>query len=404
MQFGKSILSFGAAALISFTSFAADEPSKLETGADGLPVIQLPDINPVDLNLLPTDIVKVPEVRIIDPEVVAAQPAAVNVPKIDDFSTSLNDLIEQYKAQLKLIKDQRNLSYDKNLEQQPKLWERWRKIYESELKELKAAPRLAPWQLRMVAEAKLPKTSAEEATLDQNLAFYKSRGFNAVLLTFNCTEDLRQLLALQAKIHKLGFATWIAYSNIDDLNLSVFEDPDKLQRYFAALGENADGMLLGWRRTSAHLFLMDEHYAQFTYEAALSANPDLKVLGESYIGETAKVGPRQTTLTVNNPRWISGTVLAGVGFSQVNAQGALSGVFSPVKELPRVAIVVGDQPYYLTTNKNALNFEQNFECKLRIEKEFRNAGCAGTIVCHGDSGIYESGFSREITDSLCRVN
>ena len=397
MRFEKLILGLGAVALISFASSIADEPSKLKIGADGLPVIQLPDANPVDLNLLPADIVEVPEVEAIDPEVV------VNVPKVDDFSTSLNGLIEQCKAQLKLVKDQRNLLYDKNLEQ-PELWERWRKIYESELKELKAAPRLASWQLRMVAEAKLPKTSAEEAILDQNLTFYKNKGFNAVLLTFDCSEDLLQLLALQAKIHKLGFATWIAYSNLDDLNLSVFEDPDKLQRYFAVLGENADGMLLGWRRTSAHLFLMDEHYAQFIYEAASSANPDLKILGESYVGETAKVGPHQMILTVNNPRWISGTVLAGVGFSQVNAQGALNGVFSPVKNLPRVAIVVGDQPYYLTTNKNALNFEQNFECKLRIEKEFRDAGCAGTIVCHGDSGIYESGFSREITDSLCRIN
>lgn len=400
----KKFLIIQLMAALAFAASAADKPSTLKIGEDGLPVISLPDVQPVQIEILPVDPVEVPKVEAVNPEVIAARPVVVKPPVIDDFSASMDALIKQYQAQLRLIKDQRNLAYDKSFDRQPKLWEQWREIYEAKLEELPQAPKLAPWQLRMVAEAQLPRTAAEEAILDRNLAFYKEKGFNAVLLTFNCSENLQQLLDLQAKIHKAGFASWIAYSNIDDLNYSVFENPDNLKRYFSALGANADGMLLGWRRTSAHLFLMDEHYAQFIYKAASSANSKLKVLGESYVGETAKVAPGQVVLTVNNPAWVSGTILSGVGFSQVNAKGAMDGIFSPVKPLARVAVVVGDQPYYLSTHKNSLNFEQNFECKLRIEKDFRAAGCTGIIVCHGDSGVVGSGSSREVTDSLYRIN
>lgn len=400
----KKFLIVQLAIAFAFVLPAADKPSTLKIGEDGLPVISLPDVQPVQVELLPIDPVGAPKVEAINPQVVAARPVVVKPPVIDDFSASMTVLVEQYQAQLRLIKDRRNLAYDKSFDRQPKLWEQWREIYETELEELPGAPKLAPWQLRMVAEAQLPRTAAEEAIFDRNLAFYKEKGFNAVLLTFNCNENLQQLLDLQAKIHKAGFASWIAYSNIDDLNYSVFENPDLLKRYFSALGANADGMLLGWRRTSAHLFLMDEHYAQFIYKAASSINSKLKVLGESYVGETAKVAPGQAVLTVNNPAWVSGTILSGVGFSQVNAKGAMDGVFAPVKSLPRVVVVVGDQPYYLSTYKNSLSFEQNFECKLRIEKDFRTAGCVGTIVCHGDSGVINFGSSRRITDSLCRAN
>jgi len=44
--------------------------------------------------------------------------------------------------------------------------------------------------------------------------------------------------------------------------------------------------VLGWRRTSAHLFKQDRAFSNFLIKTAKDANSDLAIVGEGYFGKT----------------------------------------------------------------------------------------------------------------------
>ena len=79
---------------------------------------------------------------------------------------------------------------------------------------------------------------------------------------------------------------------------------------------------------------------------------------------------------------------------------AVDGLFRAVKSMPRVAVVLGDRPYYATRNNNGKSFTENLATKQRIERKFLEAGCIGTITLHGDGsdGIYD----KDVSDNLSK--
>jgi len=237
--------------------------------------------------------------------------------------------------------------------------------------------------------------------LDSNLEFYKKQGYNSVLMAFNGTEALDKLVDVEDLILSKGFKVFIAYSGPESLEWSMFIDPSKLEEYLSTLGAKAEGIIIGWRRTALHLFIPDKPYINFILKSAMKKNAKLIVLGEAYLGETADTNGKGGSVTINLPANASGVLINGIGFNGVDVERALKGAFSQVKSQKRIAVIVGDNPYYLSRNANKRNFQQNLKIKQNLEKQFISAGCNGTITLHGDSEPVNLNGRQTSSDSLC---
>ncbi len=327
------------------------------------------------------------------------------VPEVSDPAARMPQIIALQKIQQTLFRDQRNLMYDSSIGIDSAVWMRWIAHYQKnepfDLQYIKLQN-----GLRMIAEVNAPADAKERETVCANLEKYASAGYNAALLTFSLSDpsdpsdssDLSDLLAIAELIRSKGLAVWIAYSGPENLRHSVFADPDKLTRYISALAAKSEGIILGWRRTSVHQFIADAPFNNLILKAARTANPQIQVLGESYIGETAETPEYTRVMTTNNPPNISGTIISGIGFYGVNIAGALNGVFAPVAKMDRVALIVGSKPYHMSLHKTGHSRAEQDAIKQNLERKFRAAGCIGTITLHGDGGTLE----KKITDSLCR--
>ena len=363
-----------------------------------LPTLNLPKLNLPTLNLPKIQLPGINTAVVIDGKTLEE----LNLPVAATYD---KDRFEQWKTlsedKKNLFKDQRNLSYDKSISIDSTAFQKWIEIHKEKQNYVLEKVPLEDG-IKMIAEVTVPNNPEEYNTLIKNLEKYHKKGYNAVLLTFDTSENLSSLIELALLISKKEMSCWIAYSGPEDLKHSVYVDPDKLKEYVGELSEISDGIIVGWRRTALHLFMQDKPFTNFILKSAREANPSIMVLGEAYLGPTYELDIEQPIkASFNIPANSSGTIVNNIGFQNVNVKSALNGVFNKVSKMKRVAVVVGSRPYHMTVNNSGYNREEQDEIKKRIEENFVKAGCSGTITLHGDGGeIVKNGVKR-LTDSLC---
>jgi|GEM_PF-6757558 len=293
------------------------------------------------------------------------------------------------------ISDQRNLRHDPEFGLDSEAWKKWLAIYrknEPYTPEYKPLPA----DLRIIAEVKCPVGEDQVSTLERNLDFYGKQGYNAVLLTFDTSEDLDRLADTADLIRAHGMKIVCAYSGPEKLNWSVYRDPDLIEKFVSRICARSDAYLIGWRRTSSHLLLMDEPFRNHLLRAARKLNPEIAVIGEAFCGRTAE-SPH--TVAYNVPANASAVLLFGIGYRGVAIEPAMNGVFDRVRDLPRIGLSIGEKPYYDTQHDTGRTFAENLKIKQRIERRFRSGGCVGTLTIRGDGsdGIYNSKFTENLS-------
>lgn len=363
-----------------------------------LPTLNLPKLNLPTLNLPKIQLPEINTAVVIDGKMLEE----LNLPVAATYD---KDRFEQWKTlsedKKNLFKDKRNLSYDKSISIDSTSFQKWIEIHKEKQNYVLEKVPLED-EIKMIAEVTVPNNPEEYNTLIKNLEKYHKKGYNAVLLTFDTSENLSSLIELSLLISKKEMSCWIAYSGPEDLKHSVYVDPDKLKEYVGELSEISDGIIVGWRRTALHLFMQDKPFTNFILKAAREANPSIMVLGEAYLGPTYELDIEQPIkASFNIPANSSGTIVNNIGFQNVNVKSALNGVFKKVSKMKRVAVVVGSRPYHMTVNNSGYNREEQDEIKKRIEENFVKAGCSGTITLHGDGGEIVINGAKRLTDSLC---
>lgn len=361
--------------------------------ADAL-IIEVPA---VEVPAATAEEVKSPEVVV---EITATEFEGVALPEISDPAARIAKVQEFFRFAQKTFRDRRNWKNDRSFGIDSDSVKKWRKIYEewrkSDLSDgadvSDRSDRLKG--LRMIAEVHHP---IDQNALRKNLAMYKQRGYNAVLLTFGYQgETLAEVIAAADLIRRSGLQVWFAYSGPEKLEHSVFMDPDVLKKYLQELSIRADGFLIGWRRTSVHLLIQDEPFRDFLIKSVRSVNQDLLILGEGFYGMTAQTN-HHLRISYNLPPGSSGCYVMGFGFSEYDPGVYLSRM-TRIKDMQKVAVIIGEKPYYGSTNATGRSFEGNLRIKQEIEKRWLAAGCVGTITLHGDcsDGIYNKNHTDNI--------
>ncbi len=383
--FGLMLISVLNAEIITATY---DDEEQVLIKPEDIPVT-IPEI------IVPTVDVPVVVTPNVDTSIIKIETINVAVPNVYDPNAEVaafQELVDELKSK---IHDKRSIDYDKTIHVGNSAIKKWMTIYSAYSSNAGYVMDYVPPHkgLRMITEARVPKTKEEKAIQLDNLDWYRSKWYNACLLAIYMDEDLDDLINLADTIKEKGYDLYITYSGVETLESTVFKDPDVIKKYLSALAPMSRGFIIGWRKTSVHLFIQDYQFSRYLVECVRNANPKIEVFGEAYYGQTADTDHRTDRLTYNLPKNSTGCILVGVGYRQVNANGVLSGLFGALQQNQKFPVVLGDRAYYKTVRSNGLSFEENFAIKLEIEKKFLRYGAYGIITMHGD------GYSEE-TDCL----
>lgn len=320
------------------------------------------------------------------------RPAAVGLVAVPGHQGNMTAMAE-FRKKVSAFRDRRTVVHDLSAVPGSAVYAAWTEIYAGH-RDFTAEYVPLPEKLRMIAEVRVP---VDRKIFQDNLAYYAARGYNAVLITFDGSENPGMLSAAARQCRQAGLAPWFAFGGREDLRQSVFIAPATLQRLIGELAPLCDGMLLGWRRTSLHLFIPDRAFTDFVLKSARESNPRLCIVGESYLGMTGESGGR-FQVTTSIPANASGCLIANIGYEAITPK-VLDTVFRGVT-VPKIVLVLGQRPYYRTVQANSLSFEENLLIKENIEKRFLSAGAAGTVTLHGDGS---DGLRHPaITDNLAR--
>lgn len=371
------------------------------------PVIALPEIGAI--RILSSHEIKDLEIPDIElPETtgvfasaarVSTEATGVKTPVVPSYTARLPAMIELQKIQKKLFRDQRNLIYDPSVGIDSASWTKWLRIYQSdeyktyspEYVELKKG-------LRIINEIKCPENTEQFQRMSENIEYYMSRGYNSVLVTFTTGETLYRLSDTIDYLKSLGLKIVIAYAGRENLNESLFRDPDTLAKFLRELGAKADALLLGWRRTSLHLFLPDRQWTNFLIKNARSKNSRLAVIGMAYFGETAE---KQLGVSYDVPENCSAVLIVGCGFPRASTKTTLKKLFPEIVDHPhKIGLVVGERPYFDSLHDTGKTKTQNDQIKRRIELRLLQAGCNSTMTYSGDGSDGQYG-RKDRTENIC---
>ena len=371
------------------------------------PVIALPEIGAI--RILSSHEIKDLEIPDIElPETtgafasaarVSTEATGVKTPVVPSYTARLPAMIELQKIQKKLFRDQRNLIYDPSVGIDSASWTKWLRIYQSdeyktyspEYVELKKG-------LRIINEVKCPENTEQFQRMSENIEYYMSRGYNSVLVTFTTGETLYRLSDTIDYLKSLGLKIVIAYAGRENLNESLFRDPDTLAKFLRELGAKSDALLLGWRRTSLHLFLPDRRWTNFLIKNARSKNSRLAVIGMAYFGETAE---KQLGVTYDVPENCSAVLVVGCGYPRASRKTVLKKLFPEILDHPhKIGLVVGERPYFDSLHDTGKTKHRNDQIKRRIELRLLQAGCDSTMTYSGDGSDGQYGRT-DRTENLC---
>ncbi len=350
------------------------------------------------------------ELDVIDPENVEVSASAFsdNAPQavtVEDVAADVPRYANLLSEQQALLRDRRNIRYDPALNSLDSAnWAAWKKIYtDPEYLNYKMAYKPLPSNLRIINEVWAPCDLSEWQTMIQNLTQYRRWGYNSVLVCFDTSENLLDLMCAVDYIKSVGMKVVIVYTGgRETLHDSVFRDPAKICGFLKVLAPKADALLLGWWRTGVHLFIPDAAYTNYMVKSARDANPDLPVIGQAYWGQTAETGTdrKNFRVTVALPENASAVLVMGMGYPGAASKRTLETLFKDIASHPhKIALVAGEKPYYDTRNQTGKSFQANRKIKRQLELRLLRAGFRSTMTFSGDgsNGMYE----KNKTENLC---
>ncbi len=334
-------------------------------------------------------------------DAVELEELTINVPNLDYISKDIAEGVRILKAVQSVFQDYRRIEHDNSIFTNENVT-KWLQIYKDyKTSTIDYIPVTRPF--RMISEVMVPKNNSQFDILTSNLSYYKAKGYNAVLIAFDGTENPYDLGNLVKFVRSKGFRAFFALGGTEKLQNSIFIDPAKLKNQLQALAQYSEGYITGWRSTSAHLFIQDDAYMNYIASCVREANPSCLILGELYYGNTHVYDKaHKWGFGLNNPKYSSGVVLSNFGFSAVNTDAIVKRVApSKVGKKRLVGLVTGQRPYYLTKYPNKLGQVRNQTIKTKLEARFISAGCIGTVTLHddGSNGIYNNKINNNLSET-----
>lgn len=330
---------------------------------------------------------EIPSLEMPSLEMSSLEAPVISVNKINIPDNDLNEWMQFSKKISSSFIDNRMVFYDKKVIYTNKIMHEWLEIYNNykNVSEIKYIP--INKKFRMITEIRTPNDYKELKILAENLKYYKSEGYDSVLYGFTPDDNLNDILnTIQYVIQNFKMNVWLTYTGSQVLTDTVFMSPEKYSEILKASAPYISGYVNSWRRTSAHLWKQDDAFMNYTNYILRKANPNLPIIGELYFGNTYKFqGEGNVGFEMNNFKNSSGIMIVNFGFKKINIKYLFDKILKPyIGNVPRIACVVGDKPYYLYVDANGYDYKENMKLKHQVEQEFFKNGCIGVITLSDD--------------------
>ena len=341
--------------------------------------------------------------------------------QVDDLNSGISSLMAEAQSGIKdqqtfiredhpknFVKDKRTVQYLPAAEKTAgnKVWKAWKQIYSQDYPRIKYVRIPDITQIKMVAEMRLADTQTKKDNLYAELAYFKKLGFNTVLTVWE-GEPVAALSEQITIVKGMGFKVFFTFGTRESLSTAIFINPELYKSGLMNLASSCDGYLIGWRRTSLHLFNPDQKWVDFSLDCVRKGNPEIAVFGEVYRGYAGNNNPdgsyNENEFLVNIPTNASGAVVVNFGYQGVRPDGVLK-LVRAVSEVPLIALIVGERPYYMTRNgsvmgNNGKTSVENREIITKIENRFKKYDFGiCTLAGDGSNGNYD----KKMSDDLCQ--
>lgn len=230
--------------------------------------------------------------------------------------------------------------------------------------------------------------ASTKANMLKNLAFLKSKGYDHILVRFDCSEDIEKLSKMVDDIKEAGFGVFMCYVGQDNLQprWNPFIDPETIEAYFKEIAPKCAGMLLNWRSTSNHVKILPIEFFNYVCNTVRKYNDQILIYGEVYYG---RIDPlRMTTLIYTSPANITGLVINNMGYYGYNTTYIVNNLFATsvpdYKKLDKLGQVIGAGPYYCSRAEfdMHLTLDQEYNYKDKVETAFRRTGHGTVTMLH----------------------
>ena len=301
------------------------------------------------------------------------------------------------------VQDKRTVNYAQNKVSTNKVWAQWKAIYSQSYQQIEYIPVVDVTKIKMITEMRVAESEVDLNNLLTELKYFKSIGYNSILAVWE-GKQLSALLEQIELVKGLGYKVYFTFGTREKLQDAIFIDVDLYKYGIGTLASYCDGYLIGWRRTSLHLFKPDKQWVDFSLNCVRQGNPNILVFGEvyrGYVGNYNKDGSdNMSELLFNIPVNASGAFVVNFGVQGIRPDGVLKLIRSD-SNVPLIAVIVGEKPYYMTTyNTNKTN-KENREVINRIEERFRKFDF-GTATLAGDGS--NEVYNVDVSDDLCKMH
>ena len=221
----------------------------------------------------------------------------------------------------------------------------------------------------------------------KNLAFFKNKKYTAVLVRFDCTEDINLLTQMIDDIKSAGFEVFATYVGQDNLRprWNPYIDPEVIESYISKIVPKCTGFLLNWRTTSNHVRILPIEFFNYICNTLRVYNDKILIYGEVYYG---KIDPiRMVSMVYTTPENITGVVINNMGYYDYNITHIVNELFACAvpgySKLDKLGQVIGYGPYYCSRQcNNILTIEEEYEYKQITEDLFKDTGYGTVTLSH----------------------
>jgi len=312
--------------------------------------------------------------------------AKILEPSLDEYMA--------FKSSTSFIKDRYTKTGDKGFRKKNRgMFKKWKAFNKKKFKTIKYIP-FTDTKLKMLAEI---RKEGNKKNLRAELKYFKKMGYNAVLACWRGggTNPLIKRIKIAKK---LGYKVWFTFGGKESVSTPIYLPPKMYGKRLQELAKLCDGFVLGWRRSSRHLFQPEKGWTNYTLQQVRKGNKKILLFGEVYFdynSETRKHGD----VAYNIPANMSGVITVNCGVGNSYAKGIMKFVRKKTS-LSLINVVVGEKPYYMSRNNTHKTKTVNRSIITRIEKRFISAGFAGTITLSGDGS--DGNYPPNITDNVAQ--
>ncbi len=331
---------------------------------------------------------------ILDPLESIRRMAAANTEaaeRLFSVKHSSRDEADIYSKVIPNIKDY-YISHDSKFSRKmdKEVWRKWGEIFDRKFENVPYVKYELP-DVKFIFEIRTPKNLTERENLFKELEHFWMLGYRGVVTAWDGKANYRDLAELQSVLKLNGWRVWTSFSTHDYLSDSAYIDPDLYAAGLKALAKDAEAFLMGWRRTSIHLFIPDPGWTGYTMHSLRAGNPDIAFIGEYYFGYNGTHTAGEYHEYVSIPANSNAVLVVNLGFLSINPQQALRQVRRKVGDkLPLVSLIQGETSYFMSAHNTNRSKEVNRRISFLLEERFLKAGfdMVATTAGDGSNGMY----------------